>query len=91
MRNQADTAAVEKRNDKITHLTHVREVEKNPSEGEKEYRIQVGQETGGGNLACLGTGECFQMLLFQNLAVCFYLVAVFFAAQICLLCPGIQS
>lgn len=53
--------------------------------------VNLGQETGGGNLACLGTGECFQMLLFQNLAVCFYLVAVFFAAQICLLCPGIQS
>ena len=39
--------------------------------------VNLGQETGGGNLACLGTGECFQMLLFQNLAVCFYLVAVF--------------
>ena len=47
MRNQADTAAVEKRNNEITHLPHVREVEQNPPEGEKEYRIQVGKECGG--------------------------------------------
>ena len=47
MRNQADIAAVEKRNNEITHLPHVREVEQNPSEGEKEYRIQVGKECGG--------------------------------------------